>query len=246
MPRLCILAAIMLAPLSVFAHPHTYLDAELGIAVGPEGVEGFAFRWAPLRNFATEVLARYDADGDGSFDPDETALVYRDAFASIAAYHFFIHVTVDGVLYRPTAVADFSVSASGGQVWYSFTVPCRIRTEDWPRAVVISVHDETSYVSFSLKGIDDGWHEAVDTFLEIIRDPAVYSHGSDFGNQYVVFTISRAAGAAAGNSSGPAVEGLVEASTLPPVPLGTFSNPFIAAGLNVDAASSGNPFFGSP
>jgi ABC-type uncharacterized transport system substrate-binding protein len=245
-PHLLALAALAAAvslPPAVHAHPHTYIDMEVGIEVSADGVEGLSFRWTLLRNFGTEVLARYDADGDGHFDAGETALVQCDAFANIGTYHHFIHVAVEGTEYRVGSIEGFSVAQGGGQVSYSFRVPCRICVGDAARTVELSVYDETSYVSFALRYVDDGQDESLATGLEIVRNHEVYSHGNDLGNPTIVFTMS---------PTGPErtrrviIEGLVASSSLPPVPGGTYSNPFVSTGLSLDASSNPNPFFGGP
>jgi ABC-type uncharacterized transport system substrate-binding protein len=231
----------------VFAHPHTYIDAELGIDVGPRGVEGLRFRWAPLRNFCTE-LAAYDSNADGRFDPDETEKVRMDAFAAIERYHHFIHIDIDGIAYRVTAIEDFSVAMGGGQVYYSFRVPCSIDAGAETRTMTVSMHDETAYVSFALLYVDDGMHDAIKTNVAIVRNGSVYSHGSDFGNQDIVFTFKLANPADGAVARLTAPTGLVPATDVLPVPAATHTNPFVRPGLDLDRAASmeGNPFFSVP
>lgn len=240
-------ALACLAARAVSAHPHTYIDAELGIDVGPAGVEGLRFRWAPLRNFGAEIAALYDRDGDGRFDPQETEAIRADAFASIEAYHYFIHIDVDGVAYRPASIEGFSVQLGGGQPYFSFSVPCRIAASSEPCSVTVSMRDETSYVSFALRYVDDGMDPAVVTEVDLTRDGLVYSHGSDFGNLdcTMTFWLADPTAGQAGFASRSAVSGLVPDSILPPVPVATHTNPFVKPGLRLDAASSANPFYGS-
>ncbi len=96
-PRVTILMTMILAlHIAIRAHPHTYIDAELGIDVGPAGVEGLRFRWAPLRDFVAEIAALYDRDRDGRFDPEEPEAIRSDAFAGIEAHHYFIRIDVGG------------------------------------------------------------------------------------------------------------------------------------------------------
>lgn len=111
--------------------------------------------------------------------------------------------------------------------------------------VEVSVYDETSYVSFALRYVDDGQDEALRTSLDIVRDHEVYSHGNDFGNPSIVFVMSPVE-AGPGPSRSTIAGGLVPSSSLPPVPGGTFSNPFILPGLDLDASSNPNPLYGAP
>lgn len=248
-PRLELFRAMILAlPVAIGAHPHTYIDAELGIDVGPAGIEGLRFRWAPLRNFGAEIAAIYDRDRDGRFDPEETEAIRMDAFTSVEAYHYFIHIDVDGVAYRAASIEGFSAQLGDGQPYFSFSIPCRIAAGLEPRRVTISMRDETSYVSFALRYVDDGADPAVVTELELTRDGLVYSHGSDFGNLdcTMSFRLADPTSGGCASSDRAMVSGLVAESSLPSVPTATHTNPFVRPDLRLDAGSSANPFFGAP
>lgn len=240
--------ALALIPVTgIVAHPHTYIDAELGIDIGPRGVQGLFFRWAPQRNFCTELLA-CDSNEDGLFDADETQDLRVDAFEAIARYHHFIHIDIDGVSYRIQAVEDFTVQRGGDQVYFSFYVPCHIAASTEDSHLTVSMRDESSYVSFALRYVDDGMDDAILSSLEIIRDGNVYSHGSDFGNQDVRLSFSLADKDSNRDTGLAIVSGLTLESELDHVPTETHANPFYRLGFEprVDLQEGGNPFFTRP
>ena len=244
---LCLALSLCVPFASLSAHPHTYLDAELGIVLDTNGVQALSFRWAPLRNFCDQLIA-YDRNSDGRFDGAETEAVRVDAFEAIEKYHYFIHIDVDGVPYRIATIEDFSVQLGGGQVYFSFSTPCRIPAMLEESRLTISMRDETSYVSFALRYVDDGQDDAIVSALEIIRDGSVYSHGSDFGNQDVCLSF-RLANPEPGKDCWSSIpSGLIAESALQAIPDATHANPFFKTGLEPVAGvqDGGNPFFSGP
>lgn len=223
------------------AHPHTYIDAELGIDLDDEGIAGLRLRWTPLYAFGEDIVRRYDADGDGRFDPAETVAARDGAFEAIAAYHYFIRVNVDGKEYRPERVAGFSVESFRGRASFSFELPCRIGAGDG-REVEIFLRDESCYVSFALLYVDDGAVDGISTALELYRDGSTYSHGSPLGAQRAILTLSPADG----RRRSAFVEGLEQVDELVPAPTETHSNPFVRPGRGLEALPEGNPFLSAP
>ena len=226
---------------SAYAHPHTYIDAELGLDLGPDGLEGLRVRFTPLYAFGEDIVSRYDVDGDGAFSSEETESVRIGAFEASAAYHYFIRVLIDGEEFRPERVERFSVESFKGRASLSFYVPCRVGAAEG-RELEIFLKDETCYVSFALLYVDDGSCDGLDSRLDMYRDPFTYSHGSPLGAQRAVLNIR----AGDGRRRAESVEGLAPATSVPPAPLETHANPFVRPGAGLDALPDGNPFFTVP
>lgn len=223
---------------SLFSHPHVYIDAEMAFRIEEDEIAGIVQRWTLLRNFSPELIEAYDLDENGAFEENEQDLIYREAFAPIAAHHYFTHIMVDGIDYYPTGIEEFQAEISGQDVIFSFYIPCGIGAMDRMREVEISTHDPSTYVSFALLYVDDPYSTTLDYRIRFLRDGSVYSHAEAMGHLRLLVLIEPNTQEAASRELS-----LAKASAFPPAPSHVFRNPFLLKNSPLPSAAGGNPFF---
>jgi ABC-type uncharacterized transport system substrate-binding protein len=94
-------AAAMAAPFAVpapaLAHPHIFAEARLEIVAGPDGtVQELRNVWRFDEVFSSSVILDFDKNGDLKLDPHELAELGETIRTSLADYHYFSTVTLDG------------------------------------------------------------------------------------------------------------------------------------------------------
>jgi ABC-type uncharacterized transport system substrate-binding protein len=73
-----------------FAHPHVYVDMATSIAMTPDGkIKGVVLNWAFDDAYAQVALEGMDANGDGTYSPEELAQLTKENLESIADYGYF-------------------------------------------------------------------------------------------------------------------------------------------------------------
>ncbi|MDO1581915.1 DUF1007 family protein [Rhizobium oryzicola] len=89
--------AFALLPWQAFAHPHIFVDARLEVLAGADG------NLAELRNvwrfdevFSSSVLLDFDKNADLKLDDKELAELGETMRKSLADFHYFTTITVDG------------------------------------------------------------------------------------------------------------------------------------------------------
>jgi len=94
-------AAALAAPLAVpspaLAHPHIFAEARLEIVAGADGtVQELRNVWRFDEVFSSSVILDFDKNGDLKLDPHELAELGETIRTSLADYHYFSTVTLDG------------------------------------------------------------------------------------------------------------------------------------------------------
>ena len=80
-----------------FAHPHVFAEANLEVAVGPDGnVEALRHVWRFDDLFSSTVLLEFEANADLELDSAELDEVGKVIHASLAEFDYFQIVTVGG------------------------------------------------------------------------------------------------------------------------------------------------------
>lgn len=152
LPTLVILAAIGIGRAE--AHPHVWIDARLELGLEQARLSAVTVVWRFDELFSRYVESEFDSDGDRRFSAEETALIEREAFASVAELGFLTHLRVAGEL-RPLRVyRDFSATLEDNSVSYRFTLPVMPPVELATRPTSIALYDETYYIDVGLTDAD--------------------------------------------------------------------------------------------
>jgi len=137
---------------AVFAHPHVFVAGKATFVFDSQGLSGIRLKWFFDEMFGVRILEDYDADRDGRFNPKEMATLEDEAFSNLKNYNYFTHIKIDGQAFPVQSVRDFSAGVEGGELYYTFFVPCHVGAGSSQRTVVLMVFDPEYYVDFYLAG----------------------------------------------------------------------------------------------
>ncbi len=118
--RLALAAALSLAALPARAHPDITMECHLLFNFENGIITGLGESWTFDETFSAQLLADYDADGDGAFSESESGAIRDETFARLAAIHYFTFLSLDA---QPLDVPEpfgFRAAADGGRVTFSF------------------------------------------------------------------------------------------------------------------------------
>jgi len=91
------MAAPFAVPAPALAHPHIFAEARLEIVAGADGtVQELRNVWRFDEVFSSSVILDFDKNGDLKLDPHELAELGETIRTSLADYHYFSTVTLDG------------------------------------------------------------------------------------------------------------------------------------------------------
>jgi ABC-type uncharacterized transport system substrate-binding protein len=72
------------------AHPHVFVDMETSIAMTPDGkIRGVVLNWTFDDAYAQVALEGMDANGDGTYSPEELSQLTKENLESISEYGYF-------------------------------------------------------------------------------------------------------------------------------------------------------------
>ncbi|MDY7000508.1 MAG: DUF1007 family protein [Thermodesulfobacteriota bacterium] len=135
-----------------FAHPHVFVAGKAIFVFDSKGLSGIRLKWFFDEMFGVQILEDYDVDRDGRFNSKELAVLKDEAFSNLKNYNYFTHIKIDGQAFPVQFVRDFSAGVEGGDLYYTFFVPCHVSAASAPRTVVLMVFDPEYYVDFYLAG----------------------------------------------------------------------------------------------
>lgn len=145
------LFAFLTAGCMLYSHPHLFIKPTIEVVTGKDSLKGFEISWEWDKWWSEDVFFECDLDGDGSFNKEETQMVYDDFFIGIEDFDFFTFIHIDGKRYKIRGVEQFKVSSSSsGVVTYRFFVPLNVETKG-KADVEINFDDATSYTAFEEK-----------------------------------------------------------------------------------------------
>ena len=141
---LCVAAA---ASGPAAAHPHVWIDATAELRMAEGQVTAVTVEWAFDRMFSALLIGDFDTDADGRFDAAEQAELHDYAFADVADFGYFTHVTIDGEAVALDRTVDFGAALEEGSVVYRFTLPLPAVADPRERQVRVAFYDPEWYVA---------------------------------------------------------------------------------------------------
>lgn len=136
---LVIALSLLTGARSASAHPHVWADYWVEVVAEPGGITRFNLTW----RFDT-MFSQMIRDDLKITDLTSAAIAkIRDkAFANLKNYHYYTHITADGVTFKPQDVQNFTARVVGEQLEYSFTITLPKPAQQ----AEISLYDEELYL----------------------------------------------------------------------------------------------------
>ncbi len=137
--------ALIFQAQTCLAHPHVFIESELEIELGDEGVRGLWLHWTFDEYFSAWIIDEYDQNKDGRFSPEETQKLYEEAFKNLKNYGFWTRVFKGSRDIPVTRIENFTVKLRDHQATYSFFVPLDIAFTQESEDLFILSYDEDFY-----------------------------------------------------------------------------------------------------
>lgn len=161
--------ALFMLPGKSSSHPHVFIESELEIEMGEQGIKGIWHHWTFDEYFSAWIIDEFDQDNDGQFSPEETEKLYQEAFKNLETYGFWTRVLKSGEEIPVSGIENFTVRLANDKATYSFFVPLDININS-DSEVFIAVYDKDFYCQIffppkdiSFKGNTSKWKVDYDT-----------------------------------------------------------------------------------
>jgi ABC-type uncharacterized transport system substrate-binding protein len=192
---LIISALLLIVSIKGYAHPHTFIDAEIECEFTASGLKGFWINWTFDPMFTSSIIMDYDLDRNGVFSEEEILDIEENAFSNLINYNYFIYITENRKTFRPEEVSDFYASIKGEDILYRFFVPYESVSAEKGNNVIIAIYDDSFFcdvavnntekiqnsfsdnykIDMQIRKNEDKTIQYDNAFQSITRDGAVYS-----------------------------------------------------------------------
>lgn len=142
-----ILIAISLFIVTLFAHPHTFMDIYPTIKVNKDKTASLHFAWKFDEMTSAMLIMEVDTNGDGKIDKEENQFILENYFASLKDYSFYTDVFIGKKAQDIFTPTNFQASIENNRLIYAFDIK-----ENYPtKGLKIDLYDEDFFVATVLK-----------------------------------------------------------------------------------------------
>jgi ABC-type uncharacterized transport system substrate-binding protein len=140
--------ALALAPFSLHAHPHAWIDVQSTIILSVEGlISSIEDQWLFDDRYSAAILEGLKEDS-----PEQKAVVSdfaAEVIENLGPYGYFMRVTANGRPVKLNTVTQFKSEMKGRQLLLSFTAPLAMPVDPMRDEVSFSVYDPTYYIQMT-------------------------------------------------------------------------------------------------
>ncbi|WP_162914706.1 DUF1007 family protein [Desertibaculum subflavum] len=148
MRRLTAAALILALAGPAWAHPHSYLDASLGLVLADGRVAAVEVTWL-FDELDTEIaLDGNDKNGDGKLDAAELDDLATRMQKHIATQQFHTHLRVDGKVVPITGIDRLRLTMQDKRMRARFRATLAEPVDPRARKVTIGLYDDSYYIQF--------------------------------------------------------------------------------------------------
>ncbi len=135
------------APLPALAHPHIFAEARLEVVAGADGnVAELQNVWRFDEVFSSSVLLDFDKNTDLKLDAKELAELGETMRKSLADYHYFTTITINGAAVGVTKPDVIHATLDGNQLLVIFAVKPE-KPVPLKGRLTFGIYDPTMYTS---------------------------------------------------------------------------------------------------
>ncbi len=132
---------------TLFAHPHTFMDIYPTIKVNKDKTTSIHFAWKFDEMTSAMLIMEVDTDGDGKINKDENQFIYESYFVSLKEYSYYTNILVDKKSQDIFTPINFKASIENNRLIYAFDIK-----ESYPvKGLKIDLYDEDFFVAPVLK-----------------------------------------------------------------------------------------------
>ncbi len=141
-----LLSALMLF-LSLYAHPHTFIEVYPTIHVKENSTSTVHFKWMLDDMTSAMLIMDLDQNGDGKIDKKENAFIYADYFSIFEDYSYYTNIKVNNREILFPEPQNFQATIENNKICYSFDIEIYDDIKD----TVFEFSDSDFYVAMVLK-----------------------------------------------------------------------------------------------
>ena len=145
---LLLIASFGAAP-AVQAHPHVWTVIRTGLMAGNDGlVTGVKVDWTFDEVYSGFALEGLDANGDGSFSPEEIAPLTKENIESLVESNYFIAFKQNKKSLPNAPVTQYGQSYDGTKLTLSFVFSLKQPADPKLGALEVKVYDPDFFIAF--------------------------------------------------------------------------------------------------
>ena len=151
MRRALLLAAVLVVVGGggTLANPDVWVNVLATYRFENGKVTGITYEWRFDEYFSSRTIGTFDANSNGTFEPEEIERLRVEAFAPLAKYDFHVHVWVDGKKRGAVMPKNFMAAIKDNRLVYQFTVPFEPWADPRTEEIVASLHDKDIVIDFA-------------------------------------------------------------------------------------------------
>ncbi len=108
--------------LTLFAHPHTFIDVYPTISVKDGVAKTIHFKWKIDEMTSSMLIMDVDSNGDGKLSAKENKFIQDNYFTIFEDYNYYTQIKIDGKLIPFPKVKNFKATIEDFRVCYSFEI----------------------------------------------------------------------------------------------------------------------------
>jgi ABC-type uncharacterized transport system substrate-binding protein len=128
-----------------YSHPHVFIHNTLEILFDQQGLAGVQVTWVFDEFFTSMIADEFDRNHNNKLEKPEIIAIRKGAFANLGKFNYFSFIKINGKAFTVEYVKDFSASLEGGNLVYSFLIPCHVKGTTAFKEFVVSQYDPTYY-----------------------------------------------------------------------------------------------------
>ena len=128
-----------------YTHPHVFIHNTLEIVFDHQGLAGVRVKWVFDEFFSSMIADEFDRNHNSKLEKSETIALRKGAFSNLVKFNYFSFIKINGKAFAVEYVKGFSASLAGGNLMYSFVIPCHVKGTTAFKEFVISQYDPTYY-----------------------------------------------------------------------------------------------------
>ncbi len=142
-----IIVTFLLFIVSLYSHPHTFIDVYPTINVKENKTSSIHFKWVLDEMTSTILIVELDQDMDGIINKKENRYIQDNYFYIFENYSYYTYIKVNGEVINSLKVKNFKASIENGRVCYSFDIDGSYNIKN----TIFEFGDTDFYVAMVLK-----------------------------------------------------------------------------------------------
>lgn len=141
-----LISILFLLTISSQAHPHTFIEVKPTIKVEKKEINKLSIKWVLDEMTSMMLIMELDSNANGKFEKDENTYIYKNYFASLEKYNFYMEIDFQKKNLQ-IIPKNFKASIEKNQLVYSFDIEEKLELKD----LKINFYDKDLFVGMILE-----------------------------------------------------------------------------------------------